>query len=28
MRSTDDPFVENGKLRAFFKDPLLKRLKN
>jgi hypothetical protein len=28
MRSTDGPFVEKGKLRAFFKDPLLKRLEN
>jgi len=28
MRNTDGPFVEKGKLRAFFKDPLLKRLEN
>jgi hypothetical protein len=28
MKSIDSPFVEKGKLRAFFKDPLLKRLEN
>ena len=28
MRSTEGPFVEKGKLRAFFKDPLLKRMEN
>ena len=28
MRSTDGPFVEKGKLRAFFRDPQLKRLEN
>jgi len=28
LRSTGGPFVEKGKLRAFFKDLLLKRLEN
>jgi hypothetical protein len=28
MRNTDGPFVEKGKLSAFFKELLLKRLEN
>jgi hypothetical protein len=28
MRSTGGPFVDTGRLMAFLKDPLLKKLEN
>jgi len=28
MRSTGSPFMDKGTLRAFLKDPLLKKLEN